>query len=57
MENWERWEEEKPAWYTDEWKASVENDIKQDRSASTSLRMTSVTPVAGGEGRGFWSRR
>ena len=27
MENWERWEEEKPTWFTDAWKADVDDDM------------------------------
>jgi hypothetical protein len=27
MENWERWEEEKPEWFNDAWKARVEDDM------------------------------
>ena len=27
MENWERWEEEKPEWFCDAWKAKVDDDM------------------------------
>jgi hypothetical protein len=27
MENWERWEEEKPEWFNDAWKAGVNDDM------------------------------
>ncbi|GMI32162.1 hypothetical protein TeGR_g11318 [Tetraparma gracilis] len=27
MENWERWEEEKPEWFNDAWKAGVDDDM------------------------------
>jgi hypothetical protein len=27
LENWERWEEEKPIWFTDGWKAQVDDDM------------------------------
>jgi hypothetical protein len=27
MENWERWEEEKPEFFNDAWKASVDDDM------------------------------
>jgi hypothetical protein len=27
LENWEKWEEEKPEWYNDAWKSKVEDDM------------------------------
>jgi hypothetical protein len=27
LENWERWEEEKPAWFNDAWKKSIDDDM------------------------------
>jgi hypothetical protein len=27
LENWERWEEEKPTWFTDAWKRNLDDDM------------------------------
>jgi hypothetical protein len=27
LENWERWEEEKPEWFSDAWKAKIDDDM------------------------------
>ena len=63
LENWERWEEEKPAWFSDAWKAGLDDDMippeslrklnggsKRRRSSLGDLLGGggSVAPVAGG---------
>jgi hypothetical protein len=64
LENWERWEEEQPEWFSDAWKAGVDDDmipagsLRKLRGAGSSRRRSSlgdilgvgskVSPVAGG---------
>ena len=64
MENWERWEEEKPEWFNDVWKARVEDDmippasLRRLNGGGSERRRSSlgdilgvgskVSPVAGG---------
>jgi hypothetical protein len=66
LENWEQWEEEKPEWFDDDWKAMVDNDMVPERSKQEyrksrrrsslglaprfSLRGNLVGPVGGGGG-------
>ena len=68
MENWERWEEEKPEWFNDAWKAGVDDDmipptsLRRLNGGRSSRRRSSlgdllgvgpsVTPVGGGGGDG-----
>lgn len=57
-EGWERWEEEKPEWFTDKWKASVPEDMKptkktgdvdgEDKTATKNEGEETLT-VGGGE--------
>jgi hypothetical protein len=61
MENWERWEEETPEWFTDAWKSGVDDDMippasvqklkggggeRRRSSIGDLLGGTKVTPVA-----------
>jgi hypothetical protein len=62
MENWERWEDERPAWFNDAWKAGVDDDMipaeslrrmrgegegRRRSSLGDLLGTTRVAPVAG----------
>jgi hypothetical protein len=65
LENWERWEDEKPPFFTDAWKASVDDDmippasLRKLNGGGSERRRSSlgdilgggarVAPVAGGE--------
>jgi hypothetical protein len=64
MENWERWEEEKPAWFDEKWKSKVDDDmippasLRKLNGGGSQRRRSSlgdilgvgskVSPVAGG---------
>ena len=64
LENWERWEEEKPAFFNDAWKAQVDDDMippaslrklngggsaRRRSSLGDVLGAARVAPTAGGE--------
>jgi hypothetical protein len=61
MENWERWEEEKPEFFNDAWKAGVDDDLippsslrngdesERRRSSLGDVQGARVAPVGGGE--------
>ena len=67
LENWERWEEEKPAWFNDAWMGMVEDDmippasLRKLKGGKSERRRSSlgdvlgvgakVAPVGGGEPR------
>jgi hypothetical protein len=53
LENWERWEEEKPEWFTDAWKSSVDDDMIPPASlrklnGASSRRRSSLGDMLGG---------
>ena len=54
MENWERWEDEKPPFFTDAWKASVDDDMippanlrKLMKGGASSRRRSSLGDILG----------
>jgi hypothetical protein len=56
MENWERWEEEKPEWFNDAWKAQIDADMipgefggrEEEQPGGSTGGGGKVNPVAGG---------
>jgi hypothetical protein len=57
LENWERWEEERPAWFNDAFKAAVDDDMIPPESIKKmdwhrgSRRRSSLGDLLGGTGR------
>jgi hypothetical protein len=56
LENWERWEEEKPAFFNDAWKSSVEDDmippdsLRRLNGGGSQRRRSSLGDLLGGGG-------
>jgi hypothetical protein len=55
MENWEQWEEEKPEWFTEAWRAGVDDDLipaaclrRMKMAGGGSRRRSSLGDVLGG---------
>jgi hypothetical protein len=55
LENWDRWEEEKPAWFNDAWKMSVDDDMIPPASLrkmnGSERRRSSLGDMMGGSAR------
>jgi hypothetical protein len=56
MENWERWEEEKPEWFNDAFKAGIDDDMIPPESlrklnGGSQRRRSSLGDLLGGGGR------
>jgi hypothetical protein len=57
MENWERWEEEKPEWFSDNFRAAVDDDmippesLRKLKIAGSKRRRSSLGDILGGGAR------
>jgi hypothetical protein len=57
MENWERWEEEKPEFFNDAWRASVDDDmippasLRKLNSGASGRRRSSLGDILGAGAR------
>ena len=57
LENWERWEEEKPEFFNDAWKANVDDDmippasLRRLNGGASARRRSSLGDLLGGRAR------